>query len=93
MTANLPRPPPGGGAFLCHRHLRGGGGNFGVATALEYRLHPVGPMLGGLIIHPLEQAGDLFRFYEAFTREAPDALGSMLLFVTSPDGERWHGLA
>jgi FAD/FMN-containing dehydrogenase len=67
--------------------LRGGGGNFGVATSLEYRLHPVGPMLGGLIIHPLEQATDLFRFYEAFTREAPDALGSMLLFVTSPEGK------
>jgi FAD/FMN-containing dehydrogenase len=73
--------------------LRGGGGNFGVATSLEYRLHPVGPMLGGLIIHPLEQAADLFRFYEAFTREAPDALGSMLLFVTSPDGERVAALA
>jgi FAD/FMN-containing dehydrogenase len=73
--------------------LRGGGGNFGVATSLEYRLHPVGPMLGGLIIHPLEQAADLFRFYEVFTREAPDALGSMLLFVTSPDGERVAALA
>jgi FAD/FMN-containing dehydrogenase len=73
--------------------LCGGGGNFGVATSLEYRLHPVGPMLGGLIIHPLEQAADLFRFYEAFTREAPDALSSMLLFVTSPDGERVAALA
>ena len=73
--------------------LRGGGGNFGVATSLEYRLHPVGPMLGGLIIHPLEQTADLFRFYEALTREAPDALGSMLLFVTSPAGERVAALA
>ena len=73
--------------------LRGGGGNFGVATSLEYRLHPVGPMLGGLVVHPLEQAADLFRFYEAFTREAPDALGSMLLFVTSADGERVAALA
>jgi FAD/FMN-containing dehydrogenase len=68
--------------------LRGGGGNFGVATSLEYQLHPVGPMLGGLIIHPLDQAPDLFRFYEAFTRDAPDALGAMLLFVTSPEGQR-----
>ena len=68
--------------------VRGGGGNFGVATSLEYRLHPVGTMLGGLIIHPLEQAAELFRFYEMFTREAPDALGTMLLFVTSPEGKR-----
>jgi hypothetical protein len=73
--------------------LRGGGGNFGVATSLEYRVHPVGPMLGGLIIHPLERAGDLFRFYEAFTRDAPDALGSMLLFVSLPDGARIVAIA
>ena len=68
--------------------LRGGGGNFGVATSLEYQLHPVGEMLGGLIIHPLEQAAELFRFYETFTREAPDAFGSMILFVTSPEGQK-----
>jgi Berberine and berberine like len=81
-------------ASMGRRHvLRGGGGNFGVATSLEYRPHPVGPMLGGLIIHPLERAADLFRFYEAFTHEAPDALGSMLLFVTSPAGERVAALA
>jgi len=37
--------------------LRGGGGNFGIATALEYQLHPVGPMvLGGRIIWPLADA-------------------------------------
>ena len=68
--------------------LRGGGGNFGVAASLEYQLHSVGLMLGGLIIHPLEQAAELFRFYEEFTREAPDAFGSNILFVTSPEGQR-----
>lgn len=73
--------------------LRGGGGNFGVATSLEYRGHPVGPVLGGLLIHPLDQAVELFRFYEVFTRDAPDALGTMLLFVTSPAGERVVTLA
>src|SRR5215213_4073556 len=44
--------------------LRGGGGNFGVVTSFEYRLHPVGPtVLGGLIVHPLAAAKDVVRFY------------------------------
>jgi hypothetical protein len=43
--------------------LRGGGGNFGVATSFEYRLHPVGPILGGLLIYPLAHARDVLRRY------------------------------
>src|SRR5829696_5099722 len=43
--------------------LRGGGGNFGIATAFEYRLHPVGPVLGGLLIYPLVQAKKILRAY------------------------------
>ena len=42
--------------------LRGGGGNFGVVTAIELALHPVGPeVLGGLVLHPRERARDLLR--------------------------------
>src|SRR6476619_1029729 len=42
--------------------LRGGGGNFGVATSLEYRLYPVGPTItGGLIAYPFDQARDMLR--------------------------------
>ena len=47
--------------------LHGGGGNFGIATSFEFRLHPVNQVLGGLIIHPLEQAVPLFRFYDEYT--------------------------
>src|ERR671938_1434975 len=53
--------------------VRGGGGNFGVVTSLEYRLHPVGPLvLGGIILHSLSQAREVAQFYRAFTSSAPD---------------------
>jgi FAD/FMN-containing dehydrogenase len=52
--------------------LRGGSGNFGVVTSFEYRLHPVGPMLGGMVIHPFERARDVLRFYSDFSRAIPD---------------------
>jgi FAD/FMN-containing dehydrogenase len=43
--------------------LRGGGGNFGIATSFTYRLHPIGTIVGGLIAHPIETAPALVRFY------------------------------
>src|SRR5215204_5390495 len=56
--------------------LRGGGGNFGIATALEYRLHPVGPLvLGGPIVWPLRDAPEVLRFMRDFAPGAPDELG------------------
>jgi FAD/FMN-containing dehydrogenase len=54
--------------------LRGGGGNFGVVTSFEYRLHPVGPVLGGMSIYPLEQAKKVLRFYRKFSTTAPNEL-------------------
>jgi FAD/FMN-containing dehydrogenase len=54
--------------------LRGGGGNFGVATSFEYRLHPVSEVVGGLIAHPFEAARDVLRFYREFTQSVPDEL-------------------
>src|SRR5918995_2440317 len=65
--------------------LRGGGGNFGVATALEYRLHPVGPLvLGGPIVWPLRDAPEVLRFMRDFAPEAPDALGITLAAFKAP---------
>jgi FAD/FMN-containing dehydrogenase len=56
--------------------LRGGGGNFGIATAFEYRLHPVGPIvLGGPIFWSLADAPRVLRFLRDFAPEAPDELG------------------
>jgi FAD/FMN-containing dehydrogenase len=66
--------------------LRGGGGNFGIVTSFTYRLHPVGPVLGGMLVHPAPRARDVLRFYRDFTREAPDELIAFAGLMTSPDG-------
>jgi FAD/FMN-containing dehydrogenase len=66
--------------------LRGGGGNFGVATALEYRLHPVGTVVGGLIAHPIEAAPALLRFYRDAIAGASDDLTVFAGLVPAPDG-------
>src|SRR5512147_1972145 len=55
--------------------LRGGGGNFGVVTRFEFRLHPVGPdVLSGLIVFPMSQAKTVLRKYREFMTKAPDDL-------------------
>src|SRR5215468_2957698 len=68
--------------------LHGGGGNFGIATSFEFQLHPVGPMLGGILIHRLDKAAEAIKFYDEFTRTSQDELGTFVGFVTSPEGER-----
>ena len=65
--------------------LRGGGGNFGIATSLEYRLHEVGPVLGGLLIYPLARAKEILRVYRDVTSAAPDELGTIAVLATLPD--------
>ncbi|HEX2037920.1 MAG TPA: FAD-binding protein, partial [Chloroflexota bacterium] len=65
--------------------LRGGGGNFGIATALEYRLHPVGPLvLGGPIFWPLSGAAEVLRFVRDAAPEAPDELGITITARLAP---------
>ena len=66
--------------------LRGGGGNFGIVTSFEYRLHPVGPVLGGTVIYPLDKAQEVLSFYKSFTRMAPDELTANATLYTRPDG-------
>ncbi len=61
--------------------LRGGGGNFGIVTSFEYRLHRVGPELAGMIVYPAERASELLRFYRDFIATVPDELTSMFLFL------------
>jgi FAD/FMN-containing dehydrogenase len=55
--------------------LRGGGGNFGVVTSFEYRLHPVGPqVLAGGVVHAFSDAPEVYRFFADFVAGAPDEL-------------------
>jgi FAD/FMN-containing dehydrogenase len=68
--------------------LRGGGGNFGVVTSFEFRLHPVGPMVvGGMLMHPLEGAGEVLRAYRDYVDAGPDELATAFAFFPAPPEE------
>jgi FAD/FMN-containing dehydrogenase len=76
--------------------IRGGGGNFGVVTSLEYRLHPVGPIvLAGPIFHHLEDAREVLAFYRDFIGTAPDELSTIFELSVAPPApflpEHVHG--
>jgi FAD/FMN-containing dehydrogenase len=65
--------------------LRGGGGNFGIATSLEYELHPVGPMvMAGPIFFAGDRAEEILRFYRGWVRELPDELTTLVNLTTAP---------
>ena len=66
--------------------LRGGGGNFGVAASLVYRLHPVSMVTGGLIAHPIDAAADMLRFYRDAVAGCSDDLTVFAAVVHAPDG-------
>lgn len=67
--------------------VRGGGGNFGIATTLEFQLHPVGPMVsGGLIAHPFDSARDLLKFFRDATASLPDEHTVFGGLIHAPDG-------
>jgi FAD/FMN-containing dehydrogenase len=67
--------------------IRGGGGNFGVATTLEFTLHPVGPMVtGGLVAWPIDKAGEVIRFYRDYTAGLSEDAFAAAALLTGPDG-------
>jgi FAD/FMN-containing dehydrogenase len=72
--------------------LRGGGGNFGVATSFEFALHPMDPMvLSGDLAWPYERAREVMRFYADFSANAPDELNMDLSTFKTPDGQTMIG--
>ncbi len=64
--------------------LRGGGGNFGVATSFEFKVHPAGIVLAGLLIHPLARAGEAIRFWRDYVSTAPEEFTSGAILMTAP---------
>jgi FAD/FMN-containing dehydrogenase len=66
--------------------LRGGGGNFGVVTSLEFQLHPVRQPLGGLIAFPFNMAKTVLQRFRDLSLEASDNLTTMAAIIPSPDG-------
>jgi FAD/FMN-containing dehydrogenase len=76
--------------------LRGGGGNFGVVTSFEFKLHPLGPeVLSGLIVHPLDRAGELLSGFRRIAMQAPDELTIWAVMRKAPPlpflPAEWHG--
>jgi FAD/FMN-containing dehydrogenase len=66
--------------------LRGGGGNFGVATKFTYRVHPLEMVVGGLIAHPIDAAAEMLRFYRDAAANCSDDLTVFAAMVHAPDG-------
>jgi FAD/FMN-containing dehydrogenase len=65
--------------------LRGGGGNFGVVTSFEYRLHPVGPLvLGGAAFFLWNRAREVTDFYVDYVKDLPDELTTALFYWSAP---------
>jgi len=76
--------------------IRGGGGNFGVVTSFEYRLHPVGPEVTVcFVLYPGERAKEVLRFCEEYVAEAPDEVSPLAFLGQVPRDEifpqSWHG--
>jgi FAD/FMN-containing dehydrogenase len=67
--------------------LCGGGGNFGVATSLEYRLHQVGPLLAGPVMYPFAQAQQALLLYRDFATSIPDEVNTIAALMNSPEGD------
>jgi FAD/FMN-containing dehydrogenase len=64
--------------------LRGGGGNFGVVTEFEFRVHPVSTVMAGLTIFPRDRGLEVARFYRDYVASLSDDFTTMLVFLTAP---------
>jgi FAD/FMN-containing dehydrogenase len=73
--------------------LRGGSGNFGVVTSLEFRLHEIGPVFGGAVFYPAARAREVLHFWREFAAESPDELVTQGGSLALPDAGPVFGIA
>jgi len=73
--------------------IRGGGGNFGIVTSFTYQLHKLGPIIGGMVLHPMDKIEEMLKFFRSFTENAPDELTTYAFTMTSPEGMPMAGMA
>jgi hypothetical protein len=73
--------------------VRGGSGNFGIVTSLKYRLHEVGPVLGGAVFYPASKAEEVLRFFREFSETIPDELVIQCGSFTTPDNVQVFAVA
>lgn len=73
--------------------MRGSGGNLGIVTSLEYRLHEIGPVFGGAVLYPVIQTQDVLRFCRDLAQELPDEMTIQGGAFTTPDGVPVFGVA
>jgi FAD/FMN-containing dehydrogenase len=64
--------------------LRGGGGNFGIVTEFEYKLHPVSQIMGGMLAWPADAGRDVLRFWRDWTADTPDELCTLAAYLYAP---------
>src|SRR5262245_18961138 len=65
--------------------IRGGGGNFGVVTSFEFKLHDIGKeVLSGLVVHPIADAKNVLKFYRDFASKAPEELATWFVLRKAP---------
>jgi hypothetical protein len=66
--------------------IRGGGGNFGVVTSFQFKLHSIHTDYAGPMLYELDQAADLMKWYKTFITQAPDDLNGFFAFLFVPPG-------
>ncbi|CAN5784713.1 FAD-binding oxidoreductase [soil metagenome] len=73
--------------------VRGAGAMLGIVTSFEYDLHPVGPVVAGLVAHPIERVREVLAFYREFAASAPEELTSVAVLMHGSDGSKIAGIA
>jgi FAD/FMN-containing dehydrogenase len=67
--------------------IRGAGANLGIVTSFEYRLHRVAPVLGGMVVYPLNEGKEALKLYDEFSNACPDEVSTQAFLFTTPAGD------